>query len=83
MFQHKGGGKQEAGESSERGLSCKSLSTCLSFELSTKISADWTEKWNRKSLSVKSGSSLKLKPKNVPPAVRELYLISLSSEDWM
>lgn len=32
---------------------------------------------------MKFGSSLKFKHKNVPPEVRELYLISLSSEYWM
>lgn len=51
--------------------------------LQKKINRDWTEKQNRKSLSVKFGSSLKFKHKNVPPEIRELYLISLSSEYWM
>lgn len=81
MFQHKGAGKQEVGQSSERGLSCKSHISAHVWVLSSpKRSTEIGLRNGIESLSVKFGSSLKFKNTSVPLEARELYLISSSSE---
>lgn len=81
MFQHKGAGKQEVGQSSERGLSCKShILTNVWVLSSPKRSTEIGLRNGIESLAVKFGSALKFKNINVPLEARELYLIFLSSE---
>lgn len=81
MFQHKGAGKQEVGQPSERGLSYKSHISANVWVLSSaKRSTEIGLRNGMESLTVKFGSSLKFKNKSVPLEAREPYLISWSSE---
>lgn len=67
MFQHKGAGKQEVGQPSERGLSCKShISAHVCALSSPKRSAEIGVRNGIESLTVKFGFSLKFKNKCSP-----------------
>lgn len=66
MFQHKGAGKQEVGQPSERGLSYKSHISANVWILSSPKRSEIGLRNGIESLTVKFGSSLKFKNKCFP-----------------